>query len=202
MMIGSYSFEEFKEKAAAFHGYPAPGLLIGGYMVVAARAGLAEGTLFEVIVETPKCLPDAVQLLTQCSLGNQRLKLVNLGRFALCLFDKFTGLGFRTYLDMDKLGGWPEIRGWFLKLVEKKDQNEERLLAEIEAAGDSICTTLPVQVAKAFLGRSHMKSIARCPLCGEAYPEEDGPACLGCRGEAPYVAGIALNGIATRQEQA
>jgi formylmethanofuran dehydrogenase subunit E len=42
--IGPYSFEEFKERAAAFHGYPAPGLLIGGYMVEMARRGLPEGS--------------------------------------------------------------------------------------------------------------------------------------------------------------
>lgn len=70
MNIGKYTFEEFVEKATAFHGYPAPGLLIGGYMVEAARAGLEDGVLFEAIVETPKCLPDAVQLLTLCSTGN------------------------------------------------------------------------------------------------------------------------------------
>jgi formylmethanofuran dehydrogenase subunit E len=187
MKIGKYTFEEFKEKAADFHGYPAPGLLIGGYMVEAARARLKRGILFEAIVETPKCLPDAVQLLTVCSIGNQRLKVVSLGRFALSLFDKHSGSGFRSYLDLDKLERWPEIRGWFLKLVEKKDQNPEMLLAEIEAAGDSICTVAPVRVAPQFLARRHMSAIVRCSLCKEAYPAEDGPVCLACSGKTPYL---------------
>jgi formylmethanofuran dehydrogenase subunit E len=186
MKIGAYSFEEFKERASAFHGYPAPGLLIGGYMVEAARAGLKEGTLFEALVETPKCLPDAVQLLTFCSIGNQRLKVINLGRYALSLFDKYTGLGFRVHLDLEKLEPWPEIRGWFLKLVEKERQDPEKLLQEIESAGDSICTVAPVQVAQGFLGRHHMSAIVRCPLCKEAYPAEDGPVCLGCCGEPSF----------------
>ena len=185
--IGKYTFEEFKERAAAFHGYPAPGLLIGGYMVEAARGYLKDGTLFEAIVETPKCLPDAVQLLTLCSVGNQRLKVVNLGRFALSLFDKHTGEGFRTFLNLQKLEPWPQIRGWFLKLVEKADQDEERLLSEIEQAGDTICTTVPVKVAPLYLGRRHMSSIAPCPICKEAYPAEDGQVCLGCSGKSPYV---------------
>ncbi|RJR17981.1 MAG: hypothetical protein C4582_12165 [Desulfobacteraceae bacterium] len=186
MKIGKYSFEEFKERAAAFHGYPSPGLLAGGYMVEAARARLSEGTLFEAIVETPKCLPDAVQLLTVCSIGNQRLKVINLGRYALILFDKTTGIGYRAFLDLDKLDRWPHIKGWFMKLIEKERQDPERLLAEIKEAGNSICTVNRVRVASGFIGRSHMSKIARCPICREAYPAEDGPFCLGCKGEAPY----------------
>lgn len=39
-------------------------------MVEMAKARIPEGTLFEAVVETRKCLPDAVQLLTLCSAGN------------------------------------------------------------------------------------------------------------------------------------
>lgn len=38
-----------------------------------------------------------------------------------------------------------------------------------------------------FLGHTHMSAIGLCPMCGEAYPKEDGPVCRGCQGEAPYV---------------
>ncbi len=60
MNIGKYSFSRFCQLAENFHGYPAPGLLIGGYMVSMAMRPLPEGTLFEAVVETKKCLPDAV----------------------------------------------------------------------------------------------------------------------------------------------
>jgi len=98
MNIGPYTFAEFKERAAAFHGYPAPGLLLGGYMVAMAQRALPEGTLFEAVVESKKCLPDAVQLLTLCSTGNNWMKVINLGRYALSLFDKYSGKGFRVPL--------------------------------------------------------------------------------------------------------
>ena len=52
MNIGSYTFQEFKRLAENFHGYAAPGLLIGGYMVEMAKARIPEGTLFEAVVET------------------------------------------------------------------------------------------------------------------------------------------------------
>ena len=187
MNIGSYTFQEFKTLAENFHGYAAPGLLIGGYMVEAAKARLPEGTLFEAVVETRKCLPDAVQLLTLCSAGNNWMKSCNLGRYALSLFDKHTGEGVRVHIDPAKLDAYPEIRGWFLKRVPKKEQDEQRLLAEIETAGDGICTVTPVTVKRRFLGHAHMGDIAVCPVCGEAYPAEDGAICRGCQGEAPYV---------------
>jgi len=58
MNIGQLPFSEFKEMARTFHGYPAPGVLIGGFMVEAAKKRMSKGTLFDAIVETSKCLPD------------------------------------------------------------------------------------------------------------------------------------------------
>lgn len=186
MNIGPHTFKEFKEKARQFHGYPAPGLLVGGYMVELARAALPEGTLFEAISESPKCLPDAVQLLTPCTIGNGWLRIVNLGRYALTLYDKYTGRGQRVWLDSAKLKDWPEIDGWYHKLKAKKDQDTDKLFRQIEEAGPNICSQGPVQVSERILGKTHMGSIAICPVCAEAYPKSDGSICRGCLGEAPY----------------
>ena len=54
MNVGQYTFSQFKELAAGFHGYPAPVLLLGGYMVEMAKASLPDCTLFEVVVESKK----------------------------------------------------------------------------------------------------------------------------------------------------
>lgn len=186
MHIGPYTFQEFKDKAAAFHGYPAPGLLIGGYMVEMAKAALPPDILFEAVVESKKCLPDAVQLLTLCSTGNGWMKVVNLGRYAVSLFDKYTGQGVRVSVDLDALDSWPHIKGWFLKLTPKRDQDSEQLFHEIEMAGDSILRLEKVTVQERLLGHGHMRRIKRCPVCHEAYPASDGAICRGCQGEAPY----------------
>ncbi len=186
MHIGSYTFQEFKDKAAAFHGYPAPGLLIGGYMVEMAKAALPPNILFEAVVESKKCLPDAVQLLTLCSIGNGWMKIINLGRYAVSLYDKYTGEGVRVSVDLDKLGDWPQIQGWFLKLTPKKEQDTEELFREIETAGDGILRLERITVQKRLLGHSHMSRIEACPVCHEAYPTSDGAICRGCQGEAPY----------------
>lgn len=187
MNVGQHTFEEFRQKAADFHGYPAPGLLIGAYMVEMAKREMPEGTLFEVIVETGKCLPDAVQLLTLCSTGNNWMRVNNLGRYALSMFDKFTGEGVRVWLDVKKLEAYPETRGWFLKLKPKKDQDSDLLFREIEEAGDTTCSMEKIVIPERFLGHKHMSGIAVCPACGEAYPSTDGGICRACQGEANYI---------------
>lgn len=186
MNIGPYTFAEFKERAAAFHGYPAPGLLLGGYMVAMAQRALPEGTLFEALVESKKCLPDAVQLLTLCSAGNNWMKVLNLGRYAVSLFDKYTGKGFRVHVNLEKLANYPEMRAWLLKSKPKSEQDSDRLFEELEEAGDSILAMEPIQIRSKYLGHSHMGEIGVCPTCKEAYPQEDGVLCRGCQGEAPY----------------
>ena len=112
MDIGAYTFKEFHQLAENFHGYAAPGLLVGGYMVELAKRHLPEGTLFEAVVESGKCLPDAVQLLTMCSIGNNWMKIHNLGRYAVSLFDKHTGEGVRVSLVPVKMASYPELKAW------------------------------------------------------------------------------------------
>jgi len=186
MNIGEYTFEEFKAKAKEFHGYPAPGLLIGGYMVEAAKARIPEGTLFEAMVESGKCLPDAVQLLTLCSVGNNWMKVKLLGRYAVSLYDKFSGEGIRVAVDQKKLEAWPEIKAWFMKEKPKAAQDTNLLFSQIEEAGDSILSIRPIKIDKKYLGHGHMTTIDVCPVCGEAYPGSDGSICRGCQGEDPY----------------
>ncbi|MGE4264689.1 MAG: FmdE family protein [Desulfovibrio sp.] len=186
MDIGPYTFEEFKAKAAAFHGYPAPGLLIGGYMVELARRHLPEGTLFDAVVETGKCLPDAVQILTPCTIGNGWMRILNLGRYAVTLYDKYTGDGVRVWVDVDKMRAYPEARSWFLKLKKKADQDSDRLFREIEEAGETICSLSLVHVDDRTRKHKSMGRVGICPICAEAYPSSDGAICRGCQGEAPY----------------
>ena len=184
--IGEFSFEEYCETVARFHGSAAPGVVIGGFMVELARSALPEGVLFEALCETRVCLPDAIQLLTPCTTGNGRIKVVHVGRFALSLYDKQTGQGQRVFLDVGKMEAWPEIRSWFLKLKPKAEQDSVRLLQEIKAAGSSVLGTEPVAVSETFLRKQKLGSVQLCPQCGEAFPTAAGELCGGCRGELPY----------------
>ena len=114
-----FDMEEYLHLVQSFHGHAAPGVLVGGFMVHAARARIPEAVVFDAICETPVCLPDAIQLLTPCTVGNGWLKIINLGGFALSLYDKDQGDGFRVFLDPKKLDNWSEIKTWFFELKPK-----------------------------------------------------------------------------------
>jgi formylmethanofuran dehydrogenase subunit E len=180
----SYTFEEFVSRVKSFHGFEAVGVIVGGFMVDLAYKHLPkEGVLFDALCETPKCLPDSIQLLTPCTTGNGWLTVINVGRFALTLYDKATGEGVRVFVDPARIEAWPELKAWFLKLKTKKEQDVNLLLDEAKRAGGNICGVERVRVADSLrLRKRHRGEFAICPVCKEAYPLADGTTCLACRG--------------------
>jgi formylmethanofuran dehydrogenase subunit E len=185
--IRDHTYDEYIEMVKAFHGHVAPGVVIGGFMVDLAFRNLPEGNFFDAVCETRACLPDAIQILTPCTVGNGWLKIINPGRFALAFFEKFTGSGVRVYVDNKKLDNWPEVKTFFFKLKPKKEQDFAVLMDEVHRANTSIFSVHKVMLDLNFI-RSHRRNgFAVCPLCGEGYPVNDGKICLGCQGDAPYI---------------
>jgi formylmethanofuran dehydrogenase subunit E len=184
----AFPFEEYIEEAETFHGFAAPGLLVGGYMVNKAKKQIPSDVLYEALCETPKCLPDAIQLLTPCTIGNGRLRIISLGRFALTLFNKDTGVGIRVFPDPAKLESWPELNAWYMKLKTKQEQDISLLISQIRQAGEEILKQHPIRVKEEFRRKTRRGAMAICPGCGETYPAAAGRSCLACQGESPYVA--------------
>jgi formylmethanofuran dehydrogenase subunit E len=182
-----YSFDEFLKIVESFHGYPAPGVLIGAKMVDIAMNRMPTGVLFDAVCESSKCLPDAVQLLTPCTLGNGWLRVVPLGRYALTLFDKRSGQGIRVYVDPVRLEPYPETRYWFFGTKPKRKDKTDLLIHEIRQARDGLYGVQPVRVTPEFLSKAPSDPRAICPECGETYPAGHGPICRGCRLEAGYL---------------
>ncbi len=174
------SIEDYFRAAEKMHGNLAPGLVIGGFMVDLARSKMGEQTMCDVIVETSACLPDAVQLLTPCSTGNGWMKIKNLGKYALTMYDKFQGHGVRVWLDCSKLDPYPDFKEWFLKLKPKKEQSKVRILDDMLQAGPSVLSYRHVFVPP--VPKRSKGAIEICSKCGEAYPAKDGPVCLQCQG--------------------
>jgi len=178
--------KEYLHLVKSFHGTLAPGLLIGGFMVDLAMKHLPEGEFFDAVCETPVCLPDAVQILTPCTIGNGWLSVVSFGKFAITLYEKYGGRGVRVYLDTGKLNQWPEIRDWYLKKKKKNEQNSELLFAQIKDAGHGLFSIQHVQVDPEKVRRKKMGPVAVCPVCREAYPTRDGEKCRSCQGDSPF----------------
>lgn len=185
--ISSYSFEEYVDLARSFHGYAAPGIILGGFMVDLAMKNLPDGELFDAVCETTACLPDAIQLLTPCTLGNGWLKVFDFNRYALTMYNKENGRGVRVALSTSAVRAWPNINEWFFKLKPKREQDSQRLMEEIRDAGCSICKVEQAQVSPEVLRQKSRGDVAVCTLCGESFRTQGaGTVCRACHGEAYY----------------
>jgi formylmethanofuran dehydrogenase subunit E len=174
--------ENFLQALEDFHGWRAPGAVIGGFMVDWAQAALPPGIEADAVVETCHCLPDAVQLLTPCTFGNGWLKVLDWDKFALSLYDKKTLEGFRVWLDLTKARAFPAIYAWYMRLAPKKSLPLEVLLDGIIRAGRGILSGAPVKIT-ALQGKKEKGATAMCADCGEAYPLRQGDRCLACQGQ-------------------
>lgn len=180
--------ETYLERIRAFHGHLAPGMVCGGFMVDLAYRHLPEGGLFDAIAETRACLPDAIQVLTPCTIGNGWLKIIDTGRFAIALYDKYTGIGVRVSLDPDRLSRWPETEIWAMKKKPKKEQDKDRLFGEILSAGPDLYKVEPVRVD--LDGFPKKGKISVCTRCGESFRGSGETAvCAHCSGQVPFTVG-------------
>jgi formylmethanofuran dehydrogenase subunit E len=179
------SIEDFLEIIEGFHGWKAPGVVIGGFMVDLARELVGPHLESDVVVETFHCLPDAVQLLTPCTFGNGWMKVLDWDKYALSLYEKKTLLGARVWLDLEKTRLFPHIFDWYMRRVPKKALPLDVLLDSILAAGRDILSHAPVRVTQ-YYGKKQKGRISVCPKCREAYPVNQGSQCQACGGRGYY----------------
>lgn len=176
------SLEDFLSTIEKFHGWKAPGVVIGGFMVDLALEHIGTQVEADAIVETTHCLPDAIQLFTPCTYGNGWMKVVDWDKFALALYDKKTLEGVRVWLDLEKARSFPNIYNWYMRLVPKKDLPLDVLLQSVMDAGRDMLSCAPVRITQLH-GKNKKREIAICSGCGEAYPTRQGDRCLSCQGE-------------------
>jgi formylmethanofuran dehydrogenase subunit E len=173
------------EAIEAFHGAPAPGLVLGAMMVELAQALSGAGTEADAIVESRHCLPDAVQLFTHCTIGNGRLKVMDWDKFALSLYDRRTRSGYRVWFDLEKAKAFPTLYNWYMRRLPKTGLPDFLLLEALFQAGRDVLSCRPVAVTS-YHRRKTKKTIAVCPGCREPYPSWQGTLCRACQGEGYY----------------
>jgi formylmethanofuran dehydrogenase subunit E len=174
-----------------FHTFPAAGLLIGVFMVDLALEKLdaKPGDKLYAVSESPKCLPDAIQVITHATYGNHKLRIIDTGRFAITL-NRFSegdrAPGVRVYMDAKKLGPYPTLKAWYTNDPDYKGGVDGKsLLEDILAAGRNILSWERVNVR--FEPKKKWNSV-ECPSCGEMVPENtlEGGACRACGSMAYY----------------
>ena len=185
MKICGLSIEDFLIKIESFHGWKAPGLVLGGFMVDWAREQIGTDVEADAITETRHCLPDAIQLFTPCTIGNGWLKVLDWDKFALSLYDRRKFDGVRVWLDLKKTERFPNLYIWFMRRVPKKELPLDVLLQTILEAKRSVLSSQQVNVTR-FYKRIKKGDIDVCPVCGEAFAANQGPTCSACQGKGYY----------------
>ncbi|WP_254591167.1 FmdE family protein [Methanocella conradii] len=172
-----------------FHTFPAAGLILGVFMVDLAleKLGAKPGDRLYAVSESPKCLPDAVQVITHCTYGNHRLRVIDTGRFSIAL-NRFsegrTAPGVRVFIDAKKVAAYPTLYAWYTNDY-NGGADGKALLEEILKAGRSVLSWEYVNVR--FTPKEKWRPV-KCPSCGELVPENrlENGVCRACGSMAYY----------------
>ena len=183
--------QEYLRGCAAFHTYAAPGLLIGAFMVDYALEllGATPDEKLYAVCETPKCVPDALQVIAHCTTGNHRLRIIPIGKFAITVnraSSSTSAEGVRVYLDREKLKQFPVIALWYANSpgYDKGSMHAE-LEREILRAGRTILSHEKVTID--VTPKRKWRSVT-CPVCGETIPDYmmEGDRCSACGSQKYY----------------
>jgi formylmethanofuran dehydrogenase subunit E len=177
-------FYYFVKKIEEFHGHICVGIAMGTKSALAAMR-LLEFDPYEkkhkdliVYVETDRCMTDAVQGVTGCSLGKRSLKYIDYGRFAATFVKLSTGEAYRitTKKDFSRDLSLEDL----LKAVSETPDDEMLLIQKVELkVPENDLPGLP-------------KDKADCSVCGERVMDgravfKDGKAyCKACLYGAYY----------------
>ncbi|ODS35938.1 MAG: hypothetical protein A7316_10540 [Candidatus Altiarchaeales archaeon WOR_SM1_86-2] len=176
------------EKAADFHGDCPPGIPIGVYMVDYALELLGDYKKLKCVAETPRCLTNAVQVMTSCTLGNPYFKLIDYGKYAFTLYDRETGEGVRVYLDVKKLDreNYPLVSAWFLRDKSPMSKLDKKKVTQefLTKAGRDILSYQKVKVNLPPKDKLYHSKL--CKVCGESFISKDDEVCAACDGRGYY----------------
>jgi formylmethanofuran dehydrogenase subunit E len=151
-------FELYLKKAGDYHGHVCAGIALGTKMTLAAmkvlgmNPGVKNKNLI-VYAEIDRCMTDAVQVITGCSLGHRSLKYVDYGKFAATFVNLETGKALRASIKESFKSDGPieEVS----RIISRTPDNEMVILQEVKI--DISETDLP----------GSPKKRAYCSICGE-----------------------------------
>jgi formylmethanofuran dehydrogenase subunit E len=182
---------EYVRGAVRFHSFAPPGLLIGVFMVDLAleKLGMGPSDKLYAVVETSKCAPDAVQVITHATIGNHRLRIIESGRFSITLNKPSSAKeaeGIRVYIDAAKINAYASLNQWYTNDTAFKGTADRNVIYdEILRGGRNILSWEPVRV---IVPQKAQWEAVTCPVCGELVPDnllQDG-RCVTCAATKYY----------------
>ncbi len=179
--------------AVALHGHLAPGIALGLRMseLALVRLEMRKGDKHLIgISETARCLADAMQAATGCTLGHGNAFVEDYGKLAITIGDTRTKKGVRVALrdEANKFSGL--MNKWMMRLGKLSHEEEDELGRELLEIDDKYFLIRDVFIIRA--SNFEKSPISRCMKCGEFVPEslverkEEGVYCRACEGIAYY----------------
>lgn len=174
------------EKVVPFHGFLTTGALIGIQMFNIARKVLdvQEGERIYVTCETKSCMPDPFQILAGATVGNNRLKVKDLGKMAVIVNKQAPEggqniRGVRILLDPKKTKDYPKLHAWYMNLEKLPHEVVVPILLE---AGEKVYSWKPVEIEVPVRKKKRIQS---CEKCGEPFVQHDHELLCGDCAEKP-----------------
>ena len=185
-MITMEDYDEQLAKAKAFHGEICGGIAIGtklamyGMELMGMELNQRHKNLI-VFLEIDRCMSDAVQAVTGCTMGKRSLKQMYYGKFAVTFYNMDNGEAIRV-ADADANKG-----------DKKRETKEEMIQRFRETPAEELFSVQKVHVElkpSQMPGKPHTSTF--CSICGEKIT--DGrhlnrggkPVCIPCAEGAYY----------------
>jgi len=124
------------KRAQELHGEICPGVIMGTRMSIAAMKEFGMNPLkpnenLRATVEVDRCMPDAIQAITGCTVGRRTLKCLDYGKFVATFMDIESGRTLRISARDDKVKSIPGLWTWFENVAElSKEKNMEKIMEE------------------------------------------------------------------------
>lgn len=179
--------------AIDLHGHLAPGIALGLRMseLALVRMNTKKGDKYLVgISETARCLADAMQAATGCTLGHGSAFVDDYGKLALTIGDARTKKGVRVALKDDANKHSALMDKWMMRLGKLSHEEEEELGLQLLDMDERHFLIQDVEINR---DQNFEKSmIVTCRECGELIPESltekkgNEIYCKPCTGAAYY----------------
>jgi formylmethanofuran dehydrogenase subunit E len=121
------NFKFYLNKVETYHGHICAGIALGTKMTLATMKELGldpdvKNKNLIVYVESDRCMTDAVQIITGCSLGHRSLKHIDYGKFAATFVNLDTGKALRATIreSFDSKGQIEEVCGEIARIPDKE----------------------------------------------------------------------------------
>lgn len=203
------------KRAEEFHGHICPFLVLGlrASEIAMQKLSLERASIKETIgeeilaiIECNNCFADGVQIATGCTLGNNSLIYLDVGKNAVTLVRRGVWRGVRVYVDSEKIREKyfsREAVELFEKVVVRREGSKEDIerLHELWSEIGVLMANVPEEAFKveevkvSEIERAPIFESVRCEVCGELAMKtrvrtvNGKTICLSCLGECEAIVG-------------